>query len=366
MTGSGKPKYFILMEQLKKDILSGNVKPGEKLPSEEDLSNIYSMSRHTVRRALGILAQEGYVEIFQGKGTFCSEKRHLTGQSGNIAVVTNHILDPAFPRLIQGMDKVFAENGYSILLKNTGNSRQAEAKYLEELMKKGIGGLIIEPGKSQLAFCHRNLYLNLEKLGIPCVFIRRVYEEMKDKPHILTDDVRGGYLITKYLTDLGHRKIVAFFKADDARGVERHKGYVRALSEAGLSYHTDEVVWFHTGEQGEKCVRAVRKMVENHSLPDGIVCYNDQMAVQVMEMLKEREIRIPEDISVTGYDDSPDALKGCGITTIAYPQEKLGEMAAQLLLEQIQGVPEKESQVERVIFPELIVRGSCTKRWRKR
>ena len=68
MTENGKPKYFSLMEQLKADIVSGAICPGEKLPSENELSQKYSLSRHTVRKALGILEQDGYVEAFHGKG----------------------------------------------------------------------------------------------------------------------------------------------------------------------------------------------------------------------------------------------------------------------------------------------------------
>ena len=66
--------YFSLMEQLRSDIMSGAIRPGEKLPSENELSQKYSLSRHTVRKALGILEQDGYVEAFHGRGTYCSEK----------------------------------------------------------------------------------------------------------------------------------------------------------------------------------------------------------------------------------------------------------------------------------------------------
>ena len=104
-----------------------------------------------------------------------------------------------------------------------------------------------------------------------------------------------------------------------------------------------------------------KEMVQSGQLPDGIVCYNDQIAVQVMEELEKQGIKIPDDISITGYDNSLYAQRGNGITTIAHPQEKLGEMAAELILEKINGIPEEESKVERLIHPELIVRGSCKK-----
>lgn len=122
MTDNGKPKYFSLMEQLRSDIMSGAIRPGEKLPSENELSQKYSLSRHTVRKALGILEQDGYVEAFHGRGTYCSENMRHIKNSKNIAVVTTYISDYIFPRLIQGMDNVLSESGYSIILKNTAST----------------------------------------------------------------------------------------------------------------------------------------------------------------------------------------------------------------------------------------------------
>lgn len=359
MTENGKPKYFTLMEELKEKIISGRIQPGEKLPSENQFTVQYSLSRHTVRKALSLLEQEGYIEACHGKGTFCSEKMRHMKKSRNIAVVTTYISDYIFPRLIQGMDNVLSEQGYSIILKNTGNSRQKEAKCLEELFQKDIDGLIIEPSKSQLSCRHPGLYENLEKYQIPYIFIQGIYTEMKDKPHILMDDARGGYLVTKYLLEQGHRRITGFFKADDIQGIQRHKGYVRALQEAGIPYDPDLVVWFHTEDRRSKPSMMVKEMVKNGSLPHGIVCYNDQIAVQVIESLEDCGLQVPKDISVTGYDNSLYAQRGTGITTIAHPQERLGEMAAELILEKINGVSEEDSKVERLIQPELIVRGSC-------
>lgn len=359
MTENGKPKYFTLMEELKEKIISGRIQPGEKLPSENQFTVQYSLSRHTVRKALSLLEQEGYIEACHGKGTFCSEKMRHMKKSRNIAVVTTYISDYIFPRLIQGMDNVLSEQGYSIILKNTGNSRQKEAKCLEELLQKDIDGLIIEPSKSQLSCRHPGLYENLEKYQIPYIFIQGIYTEMKDKPHILMDDARGGYLVTKYLLEQGHRRITGFFKADDIQGIQRHKGYVRALQEAGIPYDPDLVVWFHTEDRRSKPSMMVKEMVKTGSLPHGIVCYNDQIAVQLIESLEDCGLQVPKDISVTGYDNSLYAQRGTGITTIAHPQERLGEMAAELILEKINGVSEEDSKVERLIQPELIVRGSC-------
>lgn len=361
----GKSKYYMVMEELKQKITSGEIKPGEKISSENELSQMYHVSRHTIRKALALLVNDGYVEAVHGKGTYCSERLRHTKSSNNIAVITTYISDYIFPWLIQGIDKVLSENGYSIILKNTGNSRQKEAKYLEELLEKDISGLIIEPSKSQLFCRHGNLYDLLDKYEIPYIFIQGIYDQMQDKPHILMDDCQGGYLVTKHLLDLGHRCVAGIFKADDYQGKERHKGYVRAIQEKGIAYDPDMVIWYHTEDRKQKPHLMVERMLEQDGgiTPDGIVCYNDLIAVQVMEHLKSMGIRIPEDISITGYDNSLYADKrGVGLTTIAHPQEKLGEMAAELLLEQIKNVTLEQSKIQRVIEPELIIRNSCRKR----
>ncbi len=88
---SGKSKYYTLMEKLKEEILSGRIRAGEKLPSENELSVQYGLSRHTVRKALSILENEGYVTAYHGRGTFCSERMIQRHNSKNIAVVTTYI-----------------------------------------------------------------------------------------------------------------------------------------------------------------------------------------------------------------------------------------------------------------------------------
>ena len=94
----GEMKYHTLKESLKNDILSGVYQPGDKMPSENQLVQEYDLSRHTVRKALSILEEEGYIIAVHGKGTFCTERALHKKESKNIAVVTTYISDYIFPR----------------------------------------------------------------------------------------------------------------------------------------------------------------------------------------------------------------------------------------------------------------------------
>ena len=360
---SQESKYWKLMNELKKKILDGDYQANDKMPSENELAAAYQVSRHTVRKALALLEHEGFIYAVHGKGTFCSELGRHTKTSKNIAVVTTYLSDYIFPAVIQGIDQVMTDNGYSILLKNTKNSSSAEGKCLEELLSKDIEGLIIEPSKSEIYCRHISLYKKLEEFRIPYVFIQGTMEQLEDRPYVMMDDFKGGYLITKYLLSLGHRKILGMFKADDRQGIERHRGYAKALQEYGVFYDPDQIIWFHTEDRAVKPFARLRSIVSQRVPFDSIVCYNDQIAIKTIQTLSQRGIRVPEDVSVTGYDNSFLAENyQIGLTTIAHPHEKLGEIAAKLLLDLMQEKQLSPSERQIVIEPELIIRDSCIQR----
>lgn len=360
---SQESKYWKLMSELKQKIVDGTYQSGDKMPSENELAAVYQVSRHTVRKALAILEHEGYIYAVHGKGTFCSEMGRHTKTSRNIAVVTTYLSDYIFPSVIQGIDQVMTENGYSIILKNTKNSSSAEGKCLEELLSKDIEGLIIEPSKSEIYCRHIALYKKLEEFHIPYVFIQGTMEQLKDHPYVMMDDCKGGYLITKYLLETGHRQILGMFKADDRQGIERHRGYVRALQEYGVLYDPDRIIWFHTEDRAVKPFAKLRAMAALKAKFDSIVCYNDQIAIKTIQTLSQLGIRVPDDVSVTGYDNSFLAENyQVGLTTIAHPHERLGERAAKLLLDLMQAKPLGEKECQIVIEPQLIERESCKPR----
>jgi GntR family transcriptional regulator of arabinose operon len=207
---------------------------------------------------------------------------------------------------------------------------------------------------------HINLYEMLDSYQIPYVFIQGSYAKMKHKPHILMDDCRGGYLVTEHLIARGRRALIGMFKADDTQGQQRHKGYVQALQAAGIPYDPDKVVWFYTEDRKSHPYEKMKQLIdERHNLYfDGVICYNDQIALQVLRAMEEKGVDCPGEIAVTGYDDSYLAST-CRVplTTVTHPQERLGQMAAELLLRLIRE-GDQADQTQILIQPELVVRKS--------
>ena len=193
--------------------------------------------------------------------------------------------------------------------------------------------------------------------------IQGTMEQLSDRPYVMMDDFKGGYLITKYLLSLGHRKILGMFKADDRQGIERHRGYAKALQEYGVFYDPDRIIWFHTEDRAVKPFARLRAMAASGIKFDSVVCYNDQIAIKTIQTLSQLGIRVSEDVSVTGYDNSFLAENyQVGLTTIAHPHERLGEIAAKLLLDLMQEKTLSLADRQIVIEPELIERESCKPR----
>ena len=345
-------KYSGIESELRTLVFSGKYCPGDKLPSENELAAGYHVSRQTVRKALEGLEREGFIYAVHGSGRFVSERMNHRKQSKNIAVVMTYLSDYIFPKVISGIDQVLSENGYDLILKHTNNSRHGEIACLTELMEKDIDGIIIEPSKSNMYCKHTELFEKLDQYEIPYVFIQGEYEAMADKPHVLMDDEKGGYLLTRHLIEQGHRELYGIFKSDDSQGQKRHNGYARALAEAGIPYDPSRVIWFYTEDRKVHPVTSLQRIIRSGKKVDAVVCYNDQIARHVIRAIRETGKKVPEDISVTGYDNSDrSSMDGTRLTTIVHPQEELGRLAADMLLHLIR---REETERRIIIEPELL------------
>lgn len=363
-------KYKKIKKWIMTNILNGNLQPNQKIYSESELMNIFNVSRHTVRLAIGELVSEGWLCKRQGAGTFVTnkiiEKNNSPDQyQRRIAIITTYISEYIFPSIIRGAENVFRNEGFQISLFSTNNNYENEKNILESIITQNFDGLIIEPTKSASFNPNINYYFNIETLGIPYIMINAYYDVL-EPTSILLDDEKGGFLQTEHLIKLGHRNILGFFKTDDMQGTKRLKGYLKAHRHYGIPINKQNIITYTTEEKFTRPAKILDEILSSSvDPPTAIVCYNDELAIILLDVLRNKKIQIPEEISIVGFDDSFLAeVTEVKLTSIKHPKMELGEMAAKKIIDLIHYKEGKQDQEKNDLFesyifePELIIRNS--------
>lgn len=351
-------KYEQLAEELREKIHLGMYKEGMTIPSEITLQEEYNLSRHTVRQAIAVLVNEGYLRKERGSGTYVSKPASKQQRSHKtIGIIMTYLSDYIFPSIMRGVEQTLREQGYSLLLGSTNNDHKQERACLKQMMDQGIDGLIVEPTKSSQYNPNLAYYAALKEAGIPLVMINAYYEEL-DLPHICVNDTRSGYLATAHLLEHHHERLMLITKVDDLQGKYRMKGFVKALEQAKRTFDAEDILTYTTESKEAVIQQAVARLNSEENEITGIVCYNDEIAHYLIQQLTAIGKKIPADFSIIGNDDSPlSTLSVPGITTLTHPKEQMGIMAAQWV------TSEKKPEKEVYYFePELIIRGSVMNR----
>lgn len=355
-----EPKYLIIKKELLDKIKNNDYALGSKIPSEAELRQQYDVSRHTIRQAIGELVNEGFLIKQQGSGTFVSDQyKNYQTRNGKktIGVITTYLSDYIFPSIIRGIEEELSKHDYSLMLSSTRNNVENERRSLESMIDQNVDGLIIEPTKSNLMNPNLNYYLNLTERPTPLIMLNASYEEL-DLPVVALNDEESGKIATEHLIDLGHTNIGILTKSDDLQGKNRFKGYLKALYDAKLSFSNDFILRYDT-ESKEDIPHLIHNMLEAEELPTAFVCYNDEIAVQLIKEIHGRGLKVPDDISVVSHDDSfySTTLPTVKLTSIEHPKEELGRQAAKAIVNAV----ENGTVITSKIFePRLIVRNSTS------
>ncbi len=331
-----EPKYILLVNWIKEKIDSKELRPGSRLYSENELSAMFGLSRQTVRRAIGVLEAEGLVERVRGSGTYVGRRAGTARKrTMNIAVISTYVDGYIFPPMLQGIVQTLSTEGYMTQITFTRNQIDDERKILEDILARDhVDGVIVEAVKCALPNPNLEYYRELQRRQIALVFFDCKYPEL-DAPLVALDDENVAEKAVNYLLDMGHRKIGGIFKADDGQGRLRYFGYLNALLQAGLSVDDRKVLWIDTEDQ--KNLRNIRSSLLRRLMDcTAVFCYNDQVAFELIELLKKEGIRVPGQLSVISIDGTELSLL-CEpkITSIPHPMEELGRKAAEYLMQMI-------------------------------
>ncbi|WP_077624539.1 GntR family transcriptional regulator [Sediminibacillus massiliensis] len=357
-------KHNMVKQAIKSKIMDGTFLPNQKISSESELMKQFGVSRHTVRLAIGDLVNQGWLYREQGAGTFCADRQpdQQQGKSEqkNIAIVTTYISDYIFPSIIRGAESYLSEQNYQVSLFSTNNNHESERTILERIIEQQFDGVIIEPTKSGYANPNLGYYLHLERLNIPYIMINSFYDEL-EPVSVTLDDEQGGYLQTEHLIKQGHKSIIGLFKTDDLQGTRRMKGYLKAHRANKLPVNPDYILTYSTDEKVERPTQFLQEVLDSDEKATAMVCYNDELALKLLDVLRERKIKVPDEMSIVGFDDSFLAeVSEVKLTTISHPKTELGKKAGEMILNMIKS---KNSQTKAfdgsfIFEPELIVRSS--------
>lgn len=273
-----------------------------------------------------------------------------SGKTHSLVVLVPTIANLFFARVINGMQEAAAERGYSLLLGNTQGNPDLEADYVKMVQTSQADGVI------QLR-AHNPFSVMQSSSGglLPMVNACEVIDSASF-PTVTLDNHNAAKSMTEHLLELGHTRI-GLIKGPNSSPLtqERLRGYQHALANADIPF--DESILFDGDFTLRSGFDAARRMLEQPNRPTALFCENDETAIGAMQALKQSGLKIPEDISVAGFDDI--AFSGYAdppLTTIAQPAEEFGHTAVSLLVDVLNG---KIKKAPRVIMPhELIVRNS--------
>jgi len=269
-------------------------------------------------------------------------------RSYTIGLLIPDITNPYFAEAAKGVEEAAHRGGFAVLLCDSENELAREARYLELLRERQVDGLIyVTAGDA--------VHLRRSWQGLPLVVMDREIPGLA-ADSVTTDNERGAYEITGFLLQQGHRRI-AFLAGPRALTPARLRlrGYRRALrafkvpADPGLIKYADFTV-----EGGRKTMQA---LLDATSRPTAVAASDDVMALGAVQAIEDAGLRVPADISVAGFDDIPvAALVRPPLTTVAQPVRRMGEVAVELLLAQLNS---RRNDHRRILLePRLVVRGS--------
>jgi GntR family transcriptional regulator of arabinose operon len=351
-------KYEIILEFIKEQILNKEITQGDKILSENELALKFNLSRFTVRHAINILTNEGWLDKHHGSGTYVKIGHTGKRLSHVIGVITTYLDDYIFPSIINGIDEILTPNGYTMTLGITGNKTEKELVCLNAMLQNNVDGLIIEGTKSAFPNVNIDVLSEFKHKNIPVVFINGIYSNI-DFSYVLMDDEKGGYMAASYLIDNGHTMIGGIFKSDDIQGHKRYKGFINACRCRGLIVDENSVLWYTTEDFENIFSQEYDKLfMKRFSSSSAIICYNDQIAVKVIDKLERNGKSVPEDISIISFDNSNLAeVSSVKLTSITHAGRIMGQEAATALL----SIMSTSNPIKKILDLELIERNSVKK-----
>jgi len=271
------------------------------------------------------------------------------GRTQTLGVVIPDNTNPFFAELARWIEEAGFDAGYTTIMGNSCELPDRERQYVTTLLSKRVDGLILAPWRRP----DRAMARVLERAPIPIVVIDRA-DVLATADVVLYDDAGGGRQAAAHLLELGHRELAAIAGPPDpdpdAPG--RLEGFVRALADAGVALGDDAIVAADYHFEGGRAATA-ELLARGHRFT-ALFAANDLMAAGAIRELSGHGLRVPDDVSVVGFDDAPLAeMTTPALTTVRQPVQAMGDRAVTLLLARVEAM--EEAQVGHHVLPTTLV-----------
>lgn len=281
------------------------------------LNNKYGVKESTRERIVSIARELGYYPNTAARSL-------VTRRTETIGVVMADISEPFYSQAIKGMEYVALQTGYTLLFSNSYENVEDGRLLQKMITAERVDGLVIMGSNIR----EKSFISSLLEREIPFILVERSYSDPKVNC-IWVDNVRGGYLATKYLIDRGHRRIAhiagnLYFQV----ALDRVEGYKRALEDTGIGYSEELVVMGNfVTEDGYRATKEVLGLGCT-----AIFAANDTMAYGALQAISEAGLRVPDDIAVIGFDDLEfSSLTNPPLTTVRQPRYEMGRKSLEVL-----------------------------------
>lgn len=364
-SSSHEPLYVQLANTLREQIRMGELKPQERLDPETEIASRLAVSRGTVRQSLDLLVHEGLLNRAQGKGTFVVSRVGKVG-SRIVGIIVPYLRDYFTGQILRGVEEAFHEEHYSMILNHSDSDLEKERHQIQRLIEAAARGLILFPIAEAYEF---TTVRDVVPPDFPIVIIdRRIPGLTADL--VAVDNRQGAYDAVVHLLSMGHRRVACITTPDRPTSVEeRIRGYEQALYDEGL-FPLAAIPVSGTGKPtqvetetipvySDQELAPVDQLLRSPERPTALFCVNDFLALGVLHHLRSQGIRVPEDIAIVGFDDiALSSYPSVSLSSVSQPKREIGQKAAEMLFEQIQGGPREKREI--ALPTKLIVRDSSS------
>ncbi len=361
---SSLPLHIQLLDELRRKIMSGEFKSGDRLPSEWELVESLDISRATIQRAWQTAQEEGLIYRVTGKGTYVADQTAHDNADSRMVI---GFLIPEYHstfavQMLGGAEGVLRKHGYNMMFAHTDRDITEENRLMAEMVESGICGFLLVPAKGD----GTGRFPAAAGYSVPTVLMDRPINGLS-LPCVTSNNYEGGRQAMQHLLDLGHRRIIFLARPHmDLWPVsERYRAYQDALKIAGIEPSPALLI----GTEHEMSSREAYIQKDNEEIapllellqgphrPTAIFAVNDWMAMRALHAAAHLQLRVPDDLSLVGFDnlDITEYINP-PLTTVAQDAALMGAEAAQRLVAIIEGQP--AHNIVTLLPTYLIVRSS--------